>query len=207
MRVRDEHRRRRRTAVAGARQVPAPGDRRARVHAAGHRGVRRRHAVPATPDGRTRPHRSACDADRGGGSADPARLAGRPNRRHPARRDRPSGRTRHAAGVHRPRRRPWRRSGRPGTVRAEALRHPEADRAGGRRTGAGRVAPVLHRQPVVADHRLQGHADRRPGDHHVPGSGGTGLRVGAGARPLAVQHQHVPIMAAGAPVSLHCAQW
>ena len=53
---------------------------------------------------------------------------------------------------------------------------------------------------------LQGHADGRPDRADVPRSGRSGPRVGAGAGPPAVQHQHVPVVAAGASVPLHRAQ-
>ena len=57
---------------------------------------------------------------------------------------------------------------------------------------------LLHRQPVVQHADLQGHADGEPDRDDVPGSAGSGRRVGARARAPAVQHQHVPVVAARA---------
>ena len=77
------------------------------------------------------------------------------------------------------------------------------DRAGARRTAAASTSPSLSSQH--AD--LQGHADGRPDRSRCsPISTRSGHRVGARARAPALQHQHVPVLAAGAPVPLHRAQ-
>ena len=62
-------------------------------------------------------------------------------------------------------------------------------------------------QPVVQHADLQGHA-RRPtsSSRCFPDLHGPGFRVGARARAPALQHQHVPVVAAGAPVPLRRAQ-
>ena len=65
---------------------------------------------------------------------------------------------------------------------------------------------VLRAQPVVADDHLQGHADGEPDCADVPRPGRSGRRIGARAGAPAVQHQHVPVLAAGAPVPLRRAQ-
>ena len=103
---------------------------------------------------------------------------------------------------------PATRTPRRGTVpvRAEAVRHPQADRARGRSAAADRAARVLHPEPVVADADLQRDADCRSDRGHVPRSARSRRRVGAGAGPPALQHQHVPVVAAGAPLPLRRAQ-
>ena len=65
---------------------------------------------------------------------------------------------------------------------------------------------VLHRQPVGEDADLQGHAHGAAARADVPGPVGPAARIGAGARAPAVQHQHVPVVAAGAPLPADRAQ-
>ncbi len=93
-------------------------------------------------------------------------------------------------------------------VRAEAVRHQEAARAGGRSpSGAGALeAAVLPGQPLVQYADLQGNAHREPDRNDVSRSDRSRHAVGAGARASAVQHQHVPLVAARAPVPHRRAQ-
>ena len=78
----------------------------------------------------------------------------------------------------------------------------EADRARGRSTHALRTSSLLRRQPLVAHADLQGHADGGSDRTALPGSERSRHDVVAGARAPALQHQHVPVLAAGAPVPL-----
>ena len=89
-------------------------------------------------------------------------------------------------------------SGISGALRAQALRHPQADRA--------RDEGSLHLRPVVEDADLQGHADRVADRGHVPRSVRPERRIRARARAPALLDQHVPVLAAGASVSLRRAQ-
>ena len=203
VRLRGEHGRRRRHAAAASAQVLPQGGRRGRLRAARARRLRRRHGVPAprrrraAASGRDlRPHR------RRRGTA-PARLARRADRQRPSGRHGQERRAGHPPDLHRPRPGARRHRGRRRTLRAQAVRHPQPGGARGRPPAASRARPVLRRQPVVQHHRLQGHADRGSGRADVPRPGGSGRRVGAGARAFAVQHQHVPVVAAGPPVPLH----
>ena len=83
--------------------------------------------------------------------------------------------------------------------RAQALRHPQADRA-----RDARIA--LHLRALVEDADLQGHADRVADRGHVPRSVRPERRIRARARAPALLDQHVPVLAAGASVSLRRAQ-
>ncbi len=203
LRLRAQHRGRGGAADAGSRPLPEARDGGAGIRPAPGGAVRSGHAVPAAAAGRAAPRRGARRPRRRRGGPDPARLAGRPHRQQPAGGHRAPGRAGHPAGVHRTRPRPRRRPRRAGAVRAQALRHPPAHRARRRRPRPRGPRRVLRGQPVVADHRLQGHAHRRPGHHHVPGPRRPRLPVGDRARPLALQHQHVPVVAAVAPLPLH----
>ena len=62
---------------------------------------------------------------------------------------------------------------------------------------------LLPAEPLGQHPHLQGHALGRPDRDHVPGHHGPAGRVGAGPRPPALLHQHLPVLAAGAPVPLH----
>ncbi len=131
-----------------------------------------------------------------------SRLAAGADRRPLARRHGGVGRAAHHAALRRARR----RHRRPRALRAEALRHSQADRERG--AGARRRGPDVHlpAEPLVEHVHLQGHAVRGPDRGDVSRPHRSGRRVGARARPPAVQHQHVPVVAAGAPVPLHRAQ-
>ena len=116
-------------------------------------------------------------------------MARRPDGRRAARRAGPPELPSHPPDFRRLEKRPVRR--RPG---AEDLRHPPPS---GART-AGRVFPKLQHE----DGRLQrpdaGDADRSL----LQGSCGRNVRVAAGARPSALQHEHVSDVAAGPSVPL-----
>ena len=91
------------------------------------------------------------------------------------------------------RRRVARARGRPGRVRAQALRDPPRGRAG-RRAGP--------RDPVVLEphDRLQGHAHGAAAAGLLPRPAGRADQDRAGARPLALLDEHVPELGARAPV-------
>ena len=185
--------------------------------AAAGRRVRRRPGLPAARSRASRRHSARDRADRRRRRSAADRLAGRADRRLAGRAERRRRRAALHAAVRRTRprrdRRPSRRRGPDrrgdaGALRTQAVRDPQAHRARGGRARDARRGPqvVLHRQPVVEHADLQGHAHGRPDRDDVPGSDGPRSGVGAGARAPAVQHQHVPVVAAGAPVPLHRAQ-
>ena len=91
-------------------------------------------------------------------------------------------------------------------VRAQALRHPQARLQRDPHLDARGRRVLVHRQPVVQDDRLQGHAAHRRSSTSISPTCATrdGDRAGAGA--LALQHQHVPELGPRAPLSLHRAQ-
>ena len=108
----------------------------------------------------------------------------------------------HPPGVHRPRGRRH-RAGRAG---AQALRHSQ-DRQR-QHPGAG---PALQQRVLRAQHEqshsdLQGTAAGRPSGHVLPRSGRRALRLRAGPGAPALLDQHLPRMAAGAPLPLCGAQ-
>ena len=74
------------------------------------------------------------------------------------------------------------------------------------RCRGSRDSAVLHPEPVVAHAHLQGHADGRADPADVSRSDRSRHRVGARARAPALQHQHVPVVAARASLPLHRAQ-
>ena len=93
-------------------------------------------------------------------------------------------------------------------VRAQAVRHPQAHRARGRSRSAMprarklfyisacRRNTLIYKGMLTADQIAPMFPDLTDPD----------VRVGAGARAPALQHQHVPVVAARAPVPLHRAQ-
>ena len=177
------------------------------VRAAGRGRVRRRARVPAARGGSPRRRPAAGRADRRRGRPAAARLARRADRRPGGRAERGRRRAGHQAGVHRPRSRPGRRR-RARAVRAQAVCHPEAVRARRRRAATSRRRETVHlrREPLLQHAHLQGHADGRSDPADVSRSGRSRRRVGARAGAPALQHEHVSLVAAGAPVSLRRAQ-
>ncbi len=161
--------------------------------------------LPRDPALRRR-DRGADRAHRRRGRAAVPRLARRADRRRGGRAERGGGRAGVPAAVRRARADGGDRRRRRRVVRAEALRDPQAGRARRGRDGARRPERVLRAEPVVADADLQGHAHGGPDRADVPRPGGSGRRVRAGAGAPAVQHEHVPVLAARASLPLRRAQ-
>ena len=70
----------------------------------------------------------------------------------------------------------------------------------------GLAERFLHRLDVVPDGRLQGHVPRRPARRLLHRPARPGVPVGAGAGPPALLDQHLPVVAAGAPVPVRLPQ-
>ena len=70
----------------------------------------------------------------------------------------------------------------------------------------GRAERLLHRLDELPHAGLQGHVPRRPARRLLPRPARPGFRVGAGARPPALLDQHLPELAARAPLSLRLPQ-
>ena len=182
--------------------------------AAGSRCRRRARTAPGWCSCRTTSatarDRASDRAHRRGRRADAARLARRADRRPPrrrrarGRRSRCSSRCSSACAD----RRPASRGATRAALRAQALRHPQAHRARGRqRCRSTRYATRFYIVSLSCeDAHLQGHADGEQIEPMFPDLADPDARVGAGARAPALQHEHVPVVAAGAPVPLHRAQ-
>jgi len=201
LRLRAEHGRRCRHPAPGPRQVPPQAVRPARHPPAWPEGLRRGLRVPAAQRRAAREGPGADGLDRGRGRPAAARLARHPHRRPAARRQRRQRRAAHQARVHRPRGGARRRA-----FRAQALRHPQAHRA--RRGGDGllRETADLHPEPQQQYAHLQGHAVGRPDRVDVPRPARSRHGVGAGPGAPALQHQHLPVVAARPPLPLRRAQ-
>ena len=202
LRLRGEHGRRSRHPHPDAAPVPRARVRPARPHAARTGSLRGRPGLPAPRRRRARRVPGHPGADRGRGGAGDARLAPRPHRFLADRALRAGGGTGVRAGVHRPRsRRP-----RPGRLRAQALRHPQAGGARGPEQRDRRAEVLLPAEPLREHPHLQGHALGRPDRGHVPRRHRSPGRIGAGAGAPAVLHEHVPVVAARAPLPVHRSQ-
>ncbi len=175
------------------------------------RFFRKARAVRAARGGRLR-RRPGVPAARRGGARE---LQG--DRRTHHRRRRP-GAARLARGADQPEEdRAERRVGRAG-VRTAVRRGPAIRESGSGPTVERKLyiirkrieretkAPALHLRPVVEDADLQGHADGVADRGHVPRSVGRRRRIRAGAGAPALLHQHLPVVAARASVSLRRAQ-
>ena len=81
-------------------------------------------------------------------------------------------------------------------------RAPGVPAAQARRARPARVLPVA----VVPHAGLQGHGDHAPARAVLPRPVGRAVRVAAGARPLALLDEHLPVVAARAAVPAHLAQ-
>ena len=138
-----------------------------------------------------------------GRGPDPGRLARGADRHHGSRPRRrgadagdPPGHRRAGAG-----------RGGPGRLRAQAAGHPQADAEPARRTGGEvrHAAPVglLHAVVFHAHRGLQGAAARGPGRDLLSRPIESADGVGAGVGSPALFHQHLPVVEAGAPLSLH----
>ncbi len=134
------------------------------------------------------------------------RLARRADRRLDAGRLGPARPAGLQADLRRQRRR-HRGGGGSARLRAQALRHPQAPRASRstRSTWPSKKAfyvvslssrTLIYKGMLTAAQLPEFFVDLRD----------AGPRVGAGAGPPALQHQHLPVLAAGAPVPLHRAQ-
>ena len=91
--------------------------------------------------------------------------------------------------------------------RRAAFERPDVRDSQAYRAGSGhprhhrRAAQVfLHRQPLVQHADLQRHADGQSARNDVSRSAGRRFPVGAGTGPPAIQHQHVSVLAACAPI-------
>ena len=168
--------------------------------------LRRRHGLPADRPRRAAPPASTCSsrssARRGRRSSAGATV---PTDNSMTRPDRAAGRAGHQPALHRPR---------PPTVadddrlRAQALRHPPA-----RRDTRSASSDMPRRRSFYVPslscktHRLQGDAQLPTScAAFFPDLRDDRRRVGAGAGPLALQHQHLPELGARAPLPLHRAQ-
>src|SRR6478736_2570356 len=179
-----EQRRRRRHPDADPRRVPA-GRRRRR--AAARRPVRDRHGVPTA--GRRGARRRGARR-RGDGGRGEARRAGVARRAGDGRPGRPDRALVHA-GVP-----PARRGGPVARARRHRPGPPGVPPAQARRARARRVLRL-----AVGPHAvLQGHAHHRPAGAVLRGPLGPPVRLRDRAGALAVLHQHVPVLAAGAAV-------
>ena len=162
---------------------------RGRLRAPAGRRVRDRHGVPRARrrDARGRPARRRRQAARRRGLRAPRPARGAD--RHRGHRRRPSGRCRPSS------RSSWRRTVPAAAdghrARAARVRRAQADRARGRRLPPVAVDPHL---------RLQGHADGAAAAGLLPRPLRSARRVGAVPRALAVLDQHLPELAARAPV-------
>ena len=96
---------------------------------------------------------------------------------------------------------------RPGRLRAQASGHPQTDpkSPGGARRPLRRAGadPVLHALLFQPHGGLQGPAAGPAGGLVLPGSHRPDHGVGAGHGPPALFHQHLPVVEAGPPLSLH----
>ena len=174
LRLRGQHRRRRRHPRADAGRVSAEGR-------TGCSCPRRGSTAPASSScrsdaGASRSPRAAGRADRRRGGTAPARLARRADRRLAGRPERGRGRAAcseqmfvGAARLRLCARRPRTLGVR---VRAQAVRHPQAHRARGRRPAFRmRARKLFYIVSLSCEHAdLQGHADRRPDRDDVPRS-------------------------------------
>ena len=88
------------------------------------------------------------------------------------------------------------------TARAQRARFPRLADPQARPEQVRRVLPVA----VLPDHRLQGHAHHGAAGAVLPGPLGQALQDQARDRPLALLHQHVPVLAPGPAVPHHRAQ-
>ena len=184
--------------------------------AAGAAAAGRASTAPASSSCRTTPRRApqiedVVRAHRRRGRADAARLARRADRRQLDRSERRRRRTGVRAALHRARcssAAASRDAGRE-RVRAQALRDPQARRARGRRAARSRRAQkFFYVVSLSSQHaHLQGHADRRRSSRRIsPTCTTRDMESALALVHSALQHQHVPELAAGASVPLHRAQ-
>ena len=201
-RRRGQHRRRRGPPHPDPRRVLPSRMRPARHPAPAAGSVRRRHAL--LPRRRPRPqarHEPPRRARPRRGTAPPW-LARCPHGQLDARRNLPCGRALRPPGLHRARHLGEDRR----RFRAPPLRHPQALRARGRAPRHRRLRGLLLPQPLRPHGRLQGDAHGPPAARVLPRPARPPHGHRPGDVPLALQHQHLPQLEAGPPLSHHLAQ-
>ena len=191
-------RRRRRRAHSDPARLPQGRVQEARLHAAPARPLRRRPHLHAARRASARPLRARVDARRQGRGSGAARLALRAGRQLVAVGDGEGHRAGAPPGVHRaPVEHP-----RPGRFRARPV--PDAqDRL--QLDPAGLQGPrhrPLHGVAVEPHARLQGHVPVVPGEGLLHGPVRPAAGLGDGARAPALLDQHLPVVEAGASLSL-----
>ena len=204
-------RRRRRPAGGRRRGLHDPDPRRpaARLGAeaggrpAAARPLRRRHVLPAAGRGGAEVRGQAPGTFRQGRGPEAPGLARRADRH-----DGPGqGGDRAHAGDPAGDRRPQRQARRPGRLRAQDPRHPQADPepAGRSREEAQAARPgaALHAVLLLAHRGLQGPAAGAAGRELLRGFAQSADRVGALPGASALLDQHLPVVAAGASLPLH----
>ena len=154
-----------------------------------------RRAWPSCPPARPPPRRAMAAVERIAAAEGPGRprLAGGPARPRVLRAGLAGGPAPAGPAV---RRGPGHRGERAGPGPAGVL-PAQARRARGR---------AVLREPVLADDRLQGDADRAPAGAVLPRPVRPRVHLGPGHGALPVLHQHLPVLAAGPPVPVHRAQ-
>ncbi len=187
-RVRRRNRRRRRDPDAGPRRV-LPRRRALRASRGGP--LRRRHRVPPGRRRRARHHEERDRVDRRLRVPPRARLARGPDPRPRAGQPRPRGHAGVRAALRRPRP-PWRRR----ASRGHRTRPPGVPPAQARRA---RARLLLH-VALGPHHGLQGHGHDAPARAVLPRPLRRAGRLEARDRPLALLHEHVPVVAARAAV-------
>ena len=208
---RPPRRRRRRPAGGRRRGLPDPDPRRpaARLgpqggrRPAAARPLRRGHVLPAAGREGARLRHQAAGALRQGREAEAGGLARRADRHH-----RPGqGRDRAHAGDQDGDRRPRPQARRPGRLRAQDPGDPQADPepAGRSREEAQAARPLaaLHAVLLLAHRGLQGPAAGAAGRELLRGPAQSADPVGALPGASALLDQHLPVVAAGAPLPLH----
>ena len=206
VRLRGEHRRRRRHPASRCPTGSSAAKRPPRLDLPPAGALRRRPGVPPR-EPTARRSQGAVRADRPRGGAAGARLARRADRDSAlgaSARRRRAGRSSMFVGRGEAAT-PGRRRATP--LRAEAVRHPQARRARRStrclpRSASASTSSSLSSRTLI----YKGMLDAEPDRGHVPRPGRSGDGVGARARAPALQHEHVPVVAARAPVPLHRAQ-
>ena len=205
-RLRAQHRRWGGDPDRGAARVPPRRGPRRRRGPARERRPWRGDGLPAARHGQQDGRRGLLRADprrRGPGAP---RLARRPHGPDGPRRvclGQPSG---HPPGVHRPAGRPPPGRGRGPRLRAPPVRRPPPGREGRPAERSPRPRGVLRPVHELPDHRLQGDAQRVPAADVLPGPARPAVRERRRPRPLALLHEHLPVLGPRAPVPLHLPQ-
>ncbi len=160
--------------------------------------LRSRHDIPAARSERPRPERGCSRSLHGCRRPNGTGLARCPDRQLLSRPQRSSHRTGDSPSFYQTRRQLPRRR----CLRAQAVRHPQANPSRYLEPGFAGSPAILCRLAVIPHHRLQGHD---PGPQHrclLSGTARSALGIGASVGPPAVFDQHFPLLVAGAPVPL-----